>query len=490
MADFPILFTGKDVSYEPKSTGELRTAKAQFDERFLEGKRFEAAERQRGKDFFYKAADVSPVQVSSEFLSREQEKVMGLFNDKWAGTFSKQGGTLTTAQQSEMFRDRKSMEAQQAQWLASQSRYERDDELIKRDALRAEQMFNHDKYRGKEKIMHETGVYEGGLEYSSINPGVYFTKNKLPGSNQIERSVEVVDGVEKTVETRVPGTEVNAKRFISDHILKSMKSNGRLFQGVVDDFVAQSEEAKAPYLIDGPVDTPEEKNAIIAWAEDYYLDRVLPTMRKVTPVSTSSSRGNISDREFTYADGIIKNKTGDGVLVFTKDGSGNVIGKGKALKSIKLDIPSSQVLSKSGKTLSEELGGEIQNDVITARPTSIGGTVKLVVTSPITIKKSSKDPNDIPIDAKIKEVDGVAYWEEKIPSGITVGVKLKDVRDELGTYLGGDAFKQALDENFKITEPAAKEAGMGIGGWIQRGIGKVEEFLTPKESPGAQWADK
>ena len=58
---FPILFTGREVSYEPRSTGELERSKARFNERFIEGARFKRAKRDSDEAFFFKTMDIDPV---------------------------------------------------------------------------------------------------------------------------------------------------------------------------------------------------------------------------------------------------------------------------------------------------------------------------------------------------------------------------------------------------------------------------------------------
>jgi hypothetical protein len=145
--DFPILFTGKDVSYEPRTSGELEKAGQRFDERILQGQQYKREDRLRDQKFFFETADVDPVQLMSDRLTEVQEQTLNDFNDKWASVYSKQGGTLTSAQKSEMFRDRKAMEGRQQQWLASQARYERDYEMIKRDSMRANPMLDMDAFK-------------------------------------------------------------------------------------------------------------------------------------------------------------------------------------------------------------------------------------------------------------------------------------------------------------------------------------------------------
>jgi hypothetical protein len=146
--DFPILFTGKDVSYEPRTSGELEKAGQRFDKRILQGQQYKREDRLRDQKFFFETADVDPVQLMSDRLTEVQEQTLNDFNDKWASVYSKQGGTLTSAQKSEMFRDRKAMEGRQQQWLASQARYERDYEMIKRDSYACKPDAGHGRFQG------------------------------------------------------------------------------------------------------------------------------------------------------------------------------------------------------------------------------------------------------------------------------------------------------------------------------------------------------
>ena len=112
MADFPILFTGKDVSYEPRSTGELERSRRRFNELYLQTEQQKLAQKLRDEEFYFKTADIDPVQLMSDRLTQLQEESISNFNNKWAAEMSKTGN-LTRSQKSEMFRDRQMLEAQQ-----------------------------------------------------------------------------------------------------------------------------------------------------------------------------------------------------------------------------------------------------------------------------------------------------------------------------------------------------------------------------------------
>ena len=457
---FPILFTGREVSYEPRSTGELERSKARFNERFIEGAKFKRAEKERDEDFYFKTMDVDPVQVMSAELTRLQEKSLGDFNNKWADVMKRQEG-LTQAQRSEMFRDRKMLEAKQAKWSASQQMYERDHEVITKDRAKANRLLDDPTFAAAEKNFWDTGDYEGGLAWAPLNYDSYIDKNKSKWSgNDATKTVTWEEGG-KTYTDKVAneGNIEEAKSWVENDILAD--NTGRKLDSAVQKFIAQPDEVKAKYLLgfDGEADTQSEKNAIINFARDYWGEKLMKTSTTTTERPTRTSA---SQRTYTYTDGKIIDKNGDQIIFFEKDASGNVVGKGKGLNAIKLKVAPDSLMSGKGKKLSEEFGGEIKNDIILVTPTSIGNTVKLMTTSPIIVAKESKSLRDAPSGTVPK--NGIYKWEEKIPSGAVVSTKLDNVSTELSEYLGNEAFQQAMAENFpQVATPQQTEGTPQVG---------------------------
>ncbi|KKM70174.1 hypothetical protein LCGC14_1443400, partial [marine sediment metagenome] len=380
MADFPILFTGKDVPFEPRTTGELARSRKRFHEKFLEGERFKRAEKERGKEFFYKTLDLDPVQLSSRQITEEQERDLSGYNDTWTEVFTRQNGIITEAQQMEMFRDRQKIEAKQASMLATQSLFERDYELHKIDARRATPQLDQPDFKKRADVYFKEGTYEPGVKYAPFNMDSYIEKEKKTWAGNIQTDTitwketdaegnEIIRSKKTGAKGTLPeATDWVKKAIIGDH-------TGRKAQAAVTAFIAQSDEIKAKYLpnYDGVMDTEREYNGIIEFAGDYWGPKLLRESLTTT-VKPATTAG--IPTAWSYADGKIIDKSGNEVISFTKDSSGVVTGKGKGLKNITMNIAPGDLLSKSGKSLSKEIGGEIQNDLIRVRPISIGNTVK------------------------------------------------------------------------------------------------------------------
>lgn len=456
MADFPILFTGKDVSYEPRTTGQLKEAAQRFDKRVLEGERYKVAERRRGEEFFFKTADISPVQVMSEFITQEQEKDLNYFNDKWAGVYAEQGGTLTSPQKSEMFRDRKAMEAKQAQWMASQARYERDYEMIKRDSQRVNPMLDLDAFREQAEVYHKTGQYDGGLQYTPLNPGVYFTKNKLPGSGDVEMTSEIVGSKEITRQTRVPGTKEESDRFIKSHIEQDMAGTGRLTMGIVQEFQNQPDDVKARFLLGeqlvGEVDTPGEKNAIIRWAQDQYapdVRRVATTM-KDEDLRPRVGSGTAKPKPYELIDGVIYDRIGNEIMRQNDGVSTMVITSGPGYeftdKNRTINVDAAKLFGADKRGFAEVFGSVPKTKVRVRPEVMTGDEVEFLLAAPVKVeRKVAEDELTRDIIKKAKVRGGDYYIDETIPAGTPVGALIKDVETDMANMLGGNALKNAIE---------------------------------------------
>lgn len=440
MADFPLIFTGKDVSYEPRTTGELERASQRFDERFLEGERYKAAERQKGEKFFYDALDVDPVEMMSDQLTRMQEAGINDFNDKWTAVYAKQGGTLTKAQQSEMFRDRKAMEAKQSKWLASQNRYEQDYEMYKRDAVKSNPMFDKDAFTRATEAYNRTGNYEGGLQFSPINPNAYFTKagRTWSGSKDVRDVTRNVPGGTETYKVIIPGTAEEARADIKSSILND--NTGRLLMGVVQDFMAEDDEVKAKYLIEGEVDTPEEEQAIIRYAQEKYS----PLLRKVDQ-TTKEKEKQAGDRvvngQGTSSTGKVYFKTSDNVKgKFTGSGPGIEFNDARAI-DIQTDL------------LELPEGMDIVNESLRVYPVlAANGKVEFRIDQRgITMMKKSKSSSTALSGGgsaaltKGKDEDGYYSWEVKLPAGTRAATSIDNVMGDLNAQYGNNIFQNTYN---------------------------------------------
>ncbi len=442
MADFPLIFTGKDVSYEPRTTGELEKARDRFNKTFLEGEKYKAAERQRGEGFFYDTMDVSPVQLMSNKLTGMQEQGINDFNDKWASVFSKQSGTLTKAQQSEMFRDRKALETKQSQWLASQNIYERDWEIIKRDSQRANPVLDHDAFVEASEEYQRSGIYEGGLQYTPINPHAYFSKagRTWTGSKDVRDVSKNVGDETHTYKVSISGTTEEARADIEAEIMND--KTGRLLRGVIEDFQSQPDDVKSGYLIEGEVDTPEEKNAIIRWAQDEYT----PLLRKVDK-STKEKEMRAGDR---LVGGRGVGPTGKTYFQPTDNVSGQFVGTGKGI-----EFNDAKPIDVLVDKLEFPEGVEISNASVQAYPmVAANGKVEFRIDPRgIMVTKKSKSSTEAYKNGGAeavagKDKDGFYTWEEKLPAGTRAAASIDDVIGDMNAHYGNDIFEKAVKSHF------------------------------------------
>lgn len=455
MADFPILFTGKDVSYEPRTTGQLQEAGKRFDDRVLQGQQYKREDRLRDEKFFFETADVDPVQLMSDRLTEVQEQTLNDFNDKWAGAYAKQGGTLTSTQKSEMFRDRKAMEAKQAQWSASQSRYERDFEIIKRDSQRATPMLDMDAFREQSEAYHTTGSYEGGLQYTPVSPYTHFEKKgkTWKGSSPSTQEVTNLVGDEQvTRKVEISGTPEESRESVRQDILGDQ--TGRLLMGVIQEFQGLGDDVKQQYLVSGPVDTPEEENAVIRWAQDEYA----PLLRRVDK-TTRDKEMNAGDR---LVGGRATSSTGKVYFQADENVKGQIVGDGKGLQ-----FNDAKPVDISVDRLELPEGVEVAQESVRAYPVlAANGKIEFRLDSRnITVMKKTKKMLEIPSKSRTealgrgKDEDGYYTYEEKLPENTRAAALIADVYGDINTHYGNNVFKKAMDKYFPGWETGRTSSG-------------------------------
>jgi len=453
MMDYPILFTGKDVHKAPRPAYHLERARDRAHQKQTERERIKREEARRDEEFYYEMADISPVQVMSGHIATLQEDSLDEYNSRWADVYAEQGGVLTSVQQSQMFRERKSIEAKQAQWLGSQNMYERDYEMYKRDTMRLSPILDHDHFLNEQSGYFETGVYSGkGLQYAPLNPSVYFTKNRLPGSGDRTLTSEIVGGREITTETRVPGTKEESDRFIKGHIDQDMMGTGRLTMGVVKDFMDQPDEVKEQYLVEGEVDTEQEQNAVITWAQDYYEKDVrrVTDIKKDEEIRPRAGSSTTKPTPYELIDGVIYDRIGNEIMRKSDGVSGSAISSGQGYeisdKVRTLNVDAGVLYGPGGKSFEETFGGLPETEVRVRPEVMTGGEVQFLLAAPVKIERKVGDEEltrDIIKKAKVK--DGDYYITETIPTGTPVGAYIKDIETDLANTLGGDALKNATE---------------------------------------------
>jgi hypothetical protein len=463
MADnFPILFTGKDVSYEPRTTGQLREAAKRFDERLIQGQQYKREDRLRDEKFFFGTADIDPVQLMSDRLTEVQEQTLGDFNDKWAGVYAEQGGTLTPTQKSEMFRDRKAMESKQAQWAASQARYERDYELIKRDSQRSSPMLDMESFKDQSEIYHETGNYEGGLQYAPLSPYTYFEKlgKTWKGASPSTQEITTMEGDDQvTRKVEISGTPEEARESVRQNLLGDR--TGRLLMGVIEEFQTQPDEVKQQYLVSGPVDTPEEENAIIRWAQNEYS----PLLRRVDK-TTRDKELRAGDRFFG---GRATSATGKVHFQADENVKGQLAGEGRGLQ-----FNDAKPVDVSVDKLELPEGVEIVQGSVRAYPVlAANGKIEFRLdTRNMTVLKKTKKLTSIPhnkiaaASSRGKDEDGYYSYEEKMPEGTRGAALISDVFGDLNAHYGNNVFRQAMDKYFPGWETGRTVAGQK---WVRTG---------------------
>ncbi len=458
--NFPILFTGKEASYEPRTTGELERSRERFNQRFLAGKQIEREDRQRSEDFYYKTADIDPVQVMSDRLTREQEQVLTDFNNKWAGEIAKDG-TLTQAQKSSMFRDRKLLEAKQAKWTASQQMYERDHAVMKRDRVKGNRLLDDSSFQEAEQNYFQTGEYESGVQYTSIKPDAYFSKQgkTWSGSKDIRDVTQTIGDELHTRKVSIPGTTEEARADVEAHIRGD--NSGRLLQGVVEEFQGESDDVKAQYLIVGDVDTPEEENAIMRYAKDKYS----PLLRRVDKTTKEKEKA-AGDR---FSGGKATSSTGKVYFQAAENVKGQIVGDGKGLQ-----FNDAKPVDVSVDMLELPEGMEIVQGSVRAYPVvAANGKIEFRLdTRGVTVLKKTKKITSIPsskmaaASAAGKDENGFYTYEDKLPEGTRGAALISDVYSDIDTQFGNNVFKKAIDKYF----PGWETGTTGPGNkWVRVG---------------------
>jgi len=432
--NFPVLFTGREVSYTPRTTGELERSTQRFHDKYLKGQEVQRADRLRGEEFFYKTSDIDPVQLSSDFLAQLQEEDLNDFNNKWAKVMGEQG-TLTQSQKSQMFRERKAMEAKQANWLASQQRFERDYEMMRRDAARSDSLYDRESFLSAADNFMKTGEYQGGLRFSPIHASTFFMTDKgFSGTEKWTRDQTQVGQTLRTEEVKTRGTIEEAEEYVQARIDQDMENNGRLLMGIIKEFQAEAEEVKSQYLIIGEIDTPEEENAIIRYAKDKYAPMLIRSreVKQRAPDRSATSRTSSTRDNFDVYESV----SGE----FVEPGQGIEFGETKPIdvQVSKLELPE---------------GMEIANTSVKVYPVvAANGKIEFRV-DPRNIKvvkrsKSSGDAYRATGKVPQKDADGFYVWEEKLPEGTRVAARVADVANDLNTHYGSDRFNTLINRTF------------------------------------------
>lgn len=452
MVDFPILFTGKDVHYIPKTSAELTAARDRFHRTVTGVAKYKADQRKAEESAFFKMADVDPAQLMSAQIAKEQELLLENYNDKWTGIYSEQGGMLTSAQKSEMFRNRKSMEAKQAQWLASQERFERDLEMIKRDSMRATQQFDHDHWAKQASIFYSTGDYKDGLQFAPTDLYAFYNKKRKSweGPHSSLGSVtEEIDGKSYTSQVGFTGSDQDARDEIYQDLFYD--NTGTNLMGAIKAFTAQPEDVKKKYLIDGPVDTPEEKNAIIRWAQDEFTPilRQEKTIERTKPAQKSGG-GTKKPTPHELIEGVIYDRIGNEIMRQSDGVSGMVISSGQGYeftdKNRTINVDAEKLFGAGGKSFADTFGSAPKTKVKVRPEVMTGGEVEFLLAAPVKVERKvaeSELTRDIIRKAKVK--DGEYYITETIPTGTPVGAHIKDVETDLANMLGGNSLKNAIE---------------------------------------------
>lgn len=460
MADFPILFTGKDVPFEPRTTGQLERSRKRFHEKFLEGERFKRAEKERGKGFFYKTLDLDPVQLSSRQITEEQERDLSGYNDTWTEVFTRQNGIITEAQQMEMFRDRQKIEAKQASMLATQSLFERDYELHKRDAMRATPQLDQPDFKERADVYFKEGTYQPGIKHAPFNMDSFIDKEKKTWGGNIQTDTITwteldAEGKEitRSRKTGAKGTIGEAMDWVENQIMGD--HTGRKAQAAVDKFLTQTEEVKAKYLpaFDGDVDTEAERNGIIEFARNYWGPKLLRESLTTTKKPATTSAGKKADLANLKIDGRIYDSNGNEILRWSDNVSGDIIGSGGGWEF----TSTARTLDLSPNILIGSGDGKIIDQTIKARPIKMANGRVEYVTVRSMRKKHIVDIDKVPTqywDKATPEDDGKASYIETVPAGSIIATTLKAVQTDLGGQLGGGALQQAIEDmpqqvNFK-----------------------------------------
>ena len=444
MADYPILFTGQDVSYEPRTTGELQASAKRFDEKIQQGMAIQREDRLLDEKFFMGMSDIDPIQVMSDKITQEQEDLLNGFNDKWTDVYTKQSGTLTQAQKSAMARDRRALEAKQAKWQAAQSRFEYDTEMIKRDSQRANPILDMDTYKANAENYYQTGEYEGGLDWAPVSPYTYFEKKgkTWKGASPTTEEVTSIQGNEQvTRKVEISGTPEESRESVKQEILGD--NTGRLLRGTIEEFQSQPDDVKQRYLVSGPVDTPEEKNAVIRWAQDTYA----PLLRRVDQTTR--------DKELREGDrwygGRGVSSTGKVYFQADENVQGQLIGTGKGLQ-----FNDAKPIDISVDKLELPEGLDIVQGAVRAYPViAANGKIEFRLdTRNMTVRKKVKKITEVPSSKRQqavgqgKDADGYYTYEDKLPENTRAAALISAVYGDLNAHYGNNIFKSAIDKYF------------------------------------------
>ncbi len=239
---------------------------------------------------FIAESSINPIQVVSNDLSDMQTKTINQFNEKWAQKYKASKGKLSVDQRMEMNRDKNEMQSWQQGVQAGMDEMSRAQQLIQRDADGA---YDVDKFNVAAEQFRRTGITpEGGfIGYTPISPEEFFGKNRLRGeaysSEEFKDNREIrtsfVGGTGSTFEEQDISSFKSARDKINYELIQPTTTGQRLREGAKIEFTEEviNNPTKMKTFLDdfdanenGVLDKAEQKNAIVEFMAEKYVDAV------------------------------------------------------------------------------------------------------------------------------------------------------------------------------------------------------------------------
>ena len=229
---------------------------------------------------------------------------------------------------------------------------------------------------------------------------------------------------------------------------------GRLLTGVIEEFQLQGNDVKQQYLVSGPVDTEEEENAVIRWAQDKYA----PLLRRVDK-TTRDRELREGDRWFA---GRATSSTGKVYFQADENVKGQLVGEGRGLQ-----FNDAKPIDISADKLELPEGVELVQGSVRAYPVlAANGKIEFRLdTRNMTVVKKTKNVAEVPSNQMTQaaaagtDAEGYYTYEEKLPENTRAAALIADVYGDLNAHYGNDVFRKAMDKFFPDWETGRTVAG-------------------------------
>jgi len=273
------LYTGENSAVKLPELDSIERLSRRNSEMQVKGEETKMDKALKDKASFQKMLSIDPIMAVSTFNATRQAKDLEVYNNKWADKYVKSKGQLSFADEMEMSKDRKMLEATQGKMLADQEQYKVYKNTILRDTRG---YYDKAQFDAAEQEYFKTGELPPNMmDVAPQDFAMALSKSELLGTPGMKTDIQTVtDSTGKTTRWATDYDTVMTENEAIDYIPKFALSNEAYLKGILRDFKSIPEKeqlaAVGDYNRDGVVDPNDVQyaydsgkilsNPILQWA--------------------------------------------------------------------------------------------------------------------------------------------------------------------------------------------------------------------------------